>query len=49
MDGRMLLEETLIRPPYRLNIAALPAGMYLLKVDSSVKNSNQTLRFIKMN
>jgi IgGFc binding protein/Secretion system C-terminal sorting domain len=48
MDGRMLLEETLIRPPYRLNIAALPAGMYLLKVDSSVKNKNQTLRFIKL-
>lgn len=49
MDGRMLMEETLIRPPYRLNIAALPAGMYLLKVNSSVKNNNQTLRFIKMN
>jgi hypothetical protein len=47
MDGRMLLEETLIRPPYRLNIAALPAGMYLLKVDSIINQRNQTLRFIK--
>jgi hypothetical protein len=47
MDGRMLMEETLIRPPYRLNIAALPAGMYLLKVNTRINQRNQTLRFIK--
>lgn len=48
MDGRMVMEEQLLRANFSLDIGSLKPGMYILKIQLTSEREAHVLRFVKI-